>query len=58
MSTDRVMIKGILAPTLTVLRRDSFEIAEHSEVLILFFCLISEAFEIRQVCIRTLRLFL
>jgi hypothetical protein len=42
--------RGILTPTLPVLRRDSFEIAEHTEALILFFCLISETFEIRQDC--------
>ena len=40
--------RGILAPTLPVLRRDSFKIAEQTEVLILFFCLVSETFEIRQ----------
>lgn len=42
--------RGILTPTLPVLRHNSFEIAEHTEVLILFFCLISETFEIRQDC--------
>jgi hypothetical protein len=46
----RSTTRGILTPTLPVLRRDSFEIAEQTEVLSLFFCLISETFEIRQDC--------